>query len=127
MNFWRLREDISSIKVGDKTLGKVGDNSVKVGDKPLAKVGDNSVKVGDKPLAKVGDSSVGDKLTENQNTIIEYLKENNKISARKLSRKVGISQRKIEENILKLKNKEIIKRIGSPKGGSLGGDFILIL
>ena len=39
------------------------------------------------------------------------------ISAKELSRIIGISQRKIEENIKKLKKKEIIKRIGPDKGG----------
>jgi ATP-dependent DNA helicase RecG len=43
--------------------------------------------------------------------------ENPNISARDLSDIIGISQRKIEENISKLKKKEILKRIGSAKGG----------
>jgi len=118
-------------KVGDKPK-KVGDKSPKVGDKPK-KVGDKSKKVGDKPkkvaddefdkvgdsLAKVGEKSkkVGEKLTENQQAILKYIKEDNKISANKLSKNIGISQRKIEDNILKLKNKKRIKRVGSPRGG----------
>jgi len=43
--------------------------------------------------------------------------ENPNISAKDLSDIIGISQRKIEENISKLKKKELIKRSGSPKGG----------
>ena len=43
--------------------------------------------------------------------------ENPNISARDLSDIIGISQRKIEENISKLKKKGLLKRIGSPKGG----------
>jgi ATP-dependent DNA helicase RecG len=39
------------------------------------------------------------------------------ITAKVLSEKVGISVRKIETNIRKLKESGYIKRIGSPKGG----------
>jgi ATP-dependent DNA helicase RecG len=44
--------------------------------------------------------------------------ENPKISAKKLSELVGISSRKIEENIKKLKEEKIIERVGANKGGS---------
>jgi len=43
--------------------------------------------------------------------------ENPNVSAKDLSVIIDISQRKIEENISKLKKKEILKRIGSAKGG----------
>jgi ATP-dependent DNA helicase RecG len=111
--------------IGDNTITKVGDNSNKVGDSSN-KVGDNSIKVGDSSN-KVGDNSikvgdnllekVGDRLTKNQYAILACIRDNNRVSARQLSKKVGISQRKIEENIVKLRNKKIIKRIGSPRGG----------
>lgn len=42
---------------------------------------------------------------------------NPKISAKELSRIIGISQRKIEENIKKFKKKEVIKRVDPDKGG----------
>ncbi len=60
---------------------------------------------------------VGENLTENQLLIIEKMKQNNKISARELSALIGISSRKIEDNIRKLKVKQILKRIGPAKGG----------
>ena len=41
----------------------------------------------------------------------------NRISARELSVELGISQRKIEENISKLKERGILQRIGPAKGG----------
>ena len=72
----------------------------------------NLKKVGD----KVGDK-VGEGLSKNQILIIENIKQNNKISARELSGIIGISSRKIEENIKKLKDKAILKRIGAAKGG----------
>ncbi|RLE45520.1 transcriptional regulator [Candidatus Woesearchaeota archaeon] len=65
---------------------------------------------------KVGEK-VGERLTENQLKILKYIKDDNFISAKRLSELIGISQRKIEENIAKLKNKGKLKRIGPAKGG----------
>lgn len=65
-------------------------------------------------INKVG-NKVG-KLTENQEKIIEHIKLDSKISATKLSEVVGISKRKIEENIAKLKKQRILARIGGTRG-----------
>lgn len=65
---------------------------------------------------KVGEK-VGENFTNNQLLIINFIKKNNKISAKELSEKIGISPRKIEDNIRKLKEKNKLKRIGSAKGG----------
>jgi ATP-dependent DNA helicase RecG len=43
--------------------------------------------------------------------------QNKSISAKELAELVGISQRKMEKNILWLKEKGLIKRIGPDKGG----------
>ncbi len=59
---------------------------------------------------------VGNTLTTNQKKIINEMKLNPKISAQILSDKVGISKRKIEENIAKLKNMNIIEREGGTRG-----------
>jgi len=56
-------------------------------------------------------------LSENQQEIIGYMMKNPKISAKKLSELVGISSRKIEENIKRLKEENIIERVGANKGG----------
>ena len=69
-------------------------------------------------LIKVG-NEVGNKvgnLTQNQQQIIALIKEDPKISAKKLSEKVGISTRKIEENIAKLKKLGILVRVGGTRG-----------
>jgi Fic family protein len=55
-------------------------------------------------------------LTDNQIMIIELMKVNSKISAKKLSNEVGISVRKIEENISKLKKLDLISRVGGTRG-----------
>lgn len=60
---------------------------------------------------------VGEKVTKNQKKIIQFIIKNKCISAKELSILVGISSRKIEENIAKLKQKGFLKRIGSAKGG----------
>jgi len=65
---------------------------------------------------KVGEK-VGEKLSENQKLIIKYMIQNPRISARELAEKLGISTRKTEENIAKLKKKGVIKRIDPAKGG----------
>ncbi|HED38184.1 MAG TPA: winged helix-turn-helix transcriptional regulator [Ignavibacteria bacterium] len=48
--------------------------------------------------------------------MIDYINKDNKITTHQLSDLVGISQRKIKENIQKLKEKGILQRIGSAKG-----------
>jgi len=60
---------------------------------------------------------VGEKLSQNQQSIMEEIIHNPYVSARELSEIVGISSRKIEENIKKLKARGVVKRIGPAKGG----------
>ena len=69
-------------------------------------------------INKVG-NEVGNRvgnLTDNQVMIIRLMKNNQKISAKKLSDEIGISVRKIEVNIAKLKKLDIIKRVGGTRG-----------
>ena len=76
--------------------------------------------VGEKVGVKVGERvgvKVGERLTINQIKILKEIDKDRFISAEKLSEKVGISKRKIEENISKLKKMGLLKRIGPAKGG----------
>jgi Fic family protein len=69
-------------------------------------------------ITKVG-KEVGNKvgnLTENQEMIVHIMKDNSKVSAKLLSDEVGISVRKIEENVAKLKKLKIIERVGGTRG-----------
>lgn len=69
---------------------------------------------------KAGEKNKGSKyedLTENQKLIIKYLRQDPKLSAVSLAEKVGISARKVENNIKKLKEKGLLIRQGSPKKG----------
>jgi len=61
-------------------------------------------------------NKVGNNLSDNQLLIIENIKMNSKISASKLSEAIGISKRKIEENLAKLKAMNILKRVGGTRG-----------
>ena len=65
---------------------------------------------------KVGER-VGEKVTENQRKILDEIGRNAYASAKDLSLAVGISPRKIEVNLQKLKQKKLLKRIGPDKGG----------
>ena len=60
---------------------------------------------------------VTERVTENQSLILKGMKKDNQITARILSEIVGISERKIKENIKLLKNKGLLKRIGPARGG----------
>jgi len=69
-------------------------------------------------IEKVGNevgSMVGN-LTDNQQQIIAAMKHTPKVSAAKLSEIVGISKRKIEENVSKLKKMGFVKRVGGTRG-----------
>ncbi|MBW1636448.1 MAG: winged helix-turn-helix transcriptional regulator [Deltaproteobacteria bacterium] len=65
---------------------------------------------------KVGEK-VGEKLTANQKKILLQLSQNVNLSTRELAECVGISSRKIEQNIAKLKKLGCLRRIGPAKGG----------
>ena len=73
---------------------------------------DRQKKVGE----KVGEK-VGKELTKNQKMILSTIKGNVYITAKQLSKIVGISQRKIELNIAKLKERGMVRRVGSAKSG----------
>ncbi|MFH1287194.1 MAG: ATP-binding protein [bacterium] len=73
-------------------------------------------KRGERVGDKVGDK-VGEKISLNQRKIIEFIEKDASVSARELAGLIGISQRKIEENIAKLKAKGLLERMGPDKGG----------
>ena len=64
---------------------------------------------------KFGDNSESSEKTSE--IILSMLKENPKLSAKKLSEKIGITSRAVEKQLANLVQKGIIKREGSPKGG----------
>jgi len=60
---------------------------------------------------------VRERVTENQKRILEEITKNRYITIKRLSESIGISERKTQENIKKLKGKRLLKRIGPDKGG----------
>jgi len=81
----------------------------KVGDKVGEKVGD---KVGDKVGEKVGEN-----ISVNQKAILRLIASKPDISAPEMAKKIGISIRKTEENIRKLREMNKLIRVGPAKGG----------
>ncbi len=68
-------------------------------------------------IGEASEKQVSVKLNHTQQEIIELLLENNQLSAAKVSEKIGISSRNVENNIKKLKELNILVRHGSPKNG----------
>jgi len=77
-------------------------------------------KVKEKAMGKVIKKvieKVGERVTENQKKILEEIIRNKYITIKRLSESIGISERKTQENINKLKGKRLLKRVGPDKGG----------
>jgi ATP-dependent DNA helicase RecG len=72
--------------------------------------------VGERVGEKVGER-VGEKLTANQRRILGFLSQYPSMAAPELAEKVGISKRKIEQNVAALKKMGRLKRIGAARGG----------
>jgi ATP-dependent DNA helicase RecG len=108
-------------KDAEKAVERFGENKEKIrrksgeadGKRLAGRLADGLVdKVTDKVTKKVTD-----KVTKNQGMIISAMKKDPYITVRKLADMVGISERKIKENIKKIKRKKRIKRIGSARAG----------
>ncbi len=56
-------------------------------------------------------------LVENQRKILEWVKINPYISKKELANKIGISTTAVDKNIIKLKKKGLLKRVGPDRGG----------
>ncbi len=80
----------------------------------LAAMGYEKQKISDKD--KVPDK-VPDDLTDKQKRILELIKNNKRITMVQMAEYIGISKRKILDNLNKLKDKNIIERVGNPKSG----------
>ena len=66
---------------------------------------------------KRNQEKLGEKLGENRKNILALIQENKNITIPELSEKINISSTAIENNIAKLKEKGLLKRIGPDKGG----------
>ena len=62
-------------------------------------------------------AKVTQKVTVNQQKIIEAIKDNPYITQEELSQKIGIARKNIISNMKKLQEKNIIRRVGADKNG----------
>jgi ATP-dependent DNA helicase RecG len=60
---------------------------------------------------------VPEKVTVNQRKMIEHIARNPHVTIAEMAQTVDMSERKIKDNIAKLKTKNLIRRIGADKGG----------
>ena len=83
------------------------------------KVNDKVTNVTDKVTDKVTNvtNKVTNKVTDNQQAIIKLIMENNTVSANEISKIIGMSKRKVLQNMLKLKEIKILERVGNNKSG----------
>lgn len=61
--------------------------------------------------------NVNEKLSLNQQKIIEVMKTNKKVTMEELAEIVGIAKTNVARNIKKLRNLDIVRRVGAAKGG----------
>jgi ATP-dependent DNA helicase RecG len=62
-------------------------------------------------------SELGEKLGENQRKIMEIMRKNEYVTIQELAHQLTISETAVQNNISKLKAKDLLARIGSDKGG----------
>ena len=60
---------------------------------------------------------VVEKLSSNQQRIVDAIAKDSAISAQELAELIGISHRKTQDNLAKLKDMGVLKRVGPDKGG----------
>ena len=103
---FEIKDSTDFIRIKVNEIKNILDNDT---DKVPDKVPD---KVSDKVPDKVPDS-----MTENQQKILKLIEQNKMISMSQLAENIGISKRKVLDNINKLKSKGVITRQGKAKGG----------
>ena len=110
---FKRHESIKAERLEENVPEKSQKSPRKVPEKVTVKVPEKvTVKVPEKVTVKVPE-----KVTVNQTKIIMAITKNPYITIPEMSKIAGISERKIKENIAKLKLKELLERIGPDKGG----------
>ena len=74
-------------------------------------------KISDKKLVEKLVEGLVERLVESQKKILMFMKNNPFISKQSLAKKIGISTTAIDKNIVALKKKGLLRRIGPDKGG----------
>ena len=103
---------IRNKRIGEKIGERIGERiGEKIGEKIGDRVGENTACNGHNSGASIAS------ITENQEKILAIMRNEPNISASKISEKVGLSLRKVEENIRKLKAAGLLARKGAARGG----------
>jgi len=100
-------------KTTKKKKEKYGESS----DKFLRKYGETGKERTAERVPKRVTKKVTKKVTENQSTILSVMRKNLHITVKELADIVGISERKIKENINKLKKINLLEREGPARSG----------
>jgi predicted HTH transcriptional regulator len=106
--------DVSSVTFpfGENIMGNAGEGEIE----NAAGTDTDIVRVTEKVTVKVTEGAT-ERVTENQQIILDNIAKEPRITSDKLAKIVGISLRKIKENMSKLKAKGFLERIGPDKGG----------
>ena len=108
-DFLRIREAISlypTMKIDFKEIG----------DGFMVTVGYTEQKTSTN-ITEKGTEKGTEKISDNQQAILMHIKQNQYITVLELSVLIKIHERKVKENLSKLKSKGLIERIGPAKGG----------
>ena len=84
-------------------------------EKSLKEYIKNSKKLGDRLGEELGEKNI--KLTKNRRAILDQISKNRFITINELSKIIGISTTAVENNLKYLKDKNLIKRVGSANSG----------
>lgn len=76
-----------------------------------------SSEVGENSTTKMQKKALGEKLGENDSAVIDLLSKNKKATIVSIAKEIGLSTTGVEKIIARLKDRNLIKRIGSAKGG----------
>ena len=68
-------------------------------------------------VGEMSEKNVGEKLTERQRIILNHMEQNNVVSSKAIAMLLQITDRTVEREIQKLKEMEVIERVGADKGG----------
>jgi ATP-dependent DNA helicase RecG len=63
------------------------------------------------------EEKLGEKLAENERHILRLIHSNRRISINDMAKEVGISTTAVHKNLTKLKQRDILRRVGPDKGG----------
>lgn len=99
---------IRNKRIGEKIGERIGE---RIGEKIGDRVGENTGYNGDNSGASIAS------ITENQEKILAIMRHKPTVSAYEIGEKIGMSQRKVEENIRKLKAAGLLARKGAARGG----------